>query len=250
VAGGDLQDHVFELVGFQQLDGHAALARAHAHGHAAVFIKIGCGKGNGFPRAGGERADAHVAEDGGVNPVHRRGALGQHKAVAVNAQGQFLGKHDAAKGRADIKGVTLGIQCGVGHLADATHKDGIERARRVQVGAPAPFDGAVVTRQHRKPCILVAHGFDGRVGADFFAHAATHAGVGNAGLLHDDRARGMLLRRVGKGLARKRDAAAHHAHFNGVESTGRHARAAHGAQIGAVFYLPAQVVNTYVLSSY
>ena len=177
MARGDLQDHVLELIRFQQLDGHAALARAHAHGHAALFVKIGGSKGNSLPRAGRKRANAHVAEDGGVNPVHRGGALGQHKAVAVNAQGQFLGKHDAAKGRADIKGVTLGIQRGVGHLADAAHKDGIERTRGVQVGAPAPFNRAVLTRQHIKTRILVAHRFDGRVGAYFFAHATTHAGT-------------------------------------------------------------------------
>ena len=177
MTGGDLQDHVLELIRFQQLDGHAALARAHAHGHAAVFIKIGCGKGNGFPRAGGERADAHVAEDGGVNPVHRGGALGQHKAVAIHAQGQLFGKHDAAKRRANIKGMALGIQRGVGHLADAAHKDGIERTRGIQVGAPAPFDRAVLTRQHIKTRILVAHRLDGRVGAYFFAHAATNAGA-------------------------------------------------------------------------
>ena len=133
--------------------------------------------------------------------MHRGGALGQHKAVAIHAQGQLFGKHDAAKRRANIKGMALGIQRGVGHLADAAHKDGIEGARGVQVGTPATLDGAMLTRQHVEARVQVPHGFDGRVGANFFAHAATNAGTGNAGLLHNDRPRGVFLRGVGKGLA-------------------------------------------------
>ena len=250
VPGRDLQDHVAELVGFQQAHGHAALAGAHADGQAADLVEVGRGQGDGLPGAGGERANAHVAEDDGIDPVDGRGAAVQHQIVPVTPQGQVLRQHDPAQRGAHVEGVALGIQRRVGHLADAAHHDGVQRALGVEVGAAAALEGPPGAGQQGKAVVRVADGPYGPVGADLFAHAAAHAGAGEFGALPDDRTRPVLLSRRGERPVRQGQAVPPHAHFNGVEGAGRHAGAAERAARLVIVDLPAQIVAPDILGPY
>ena len=111
-------------------------------------------------------------------------------------------------------------------------------------------DRAVGARQHGKAVVRIAHRPDGPVGTDFFAHAAAHTGLFDAGLLPDHGQGEMLGRGLGKGLARNRHAAVRNPGLNGIEGARRHAGAAHGAAFRVVFDGPEQIVDADVLGFY
>ncbi len=245
-----MQDHVLQLVRFEELDGHPALARAHAYGHPARFVQVGRGKGDGLPRPGGQRADGHVAEDDRINPVQGRRLFRDRQLVPLHAQGKLAGQEHPPEGGADVEGVALGVEGGVGHLADAAHDDVIERTLGVQVGPAAALDGAARLREQGKAAVRVAYGPDSLIGADLLAHAAAHAGGRKARLLTDDRAGERLAGGFGPPGAGHGERTPLHGHLNGVERARGHAGAAQGAALGPIVDLPAQIVDADVLCLY
>ena len=244
---GDLYDEVPELVRLHELHGHAALAGAHADGQAADLVEVGRGQRDGLPRAGGERADAHVAEDDGINPADGRGGVFQFQTIAANAQGQLMRQHDAAERRAQIKGVTLGIQRRVRHLADAAHDNGVEGALGIEIGTAAALDGTVIAPDKGKAMIGIAHGADGAGGTDLFAHAAACAGLSNRGGLAHHKTGGRPLAFLAAAFARGAVDALP-GKGDGVKGAGGHTGAAEGAAFRAVVHDPGQIVEADVVS--
>ncbi len=250
VAGGDLEDHVLELVALEQPLGHAAFAGAHAHGKPALLVEVGDRQHHRLPGPGGEGADGHVGEEEGIDPAHRRGGAVEHEAVAVHPEGEAVCLEHAAEGGAQVEGVALGVEGGVGHLGDAPDDDGVQAAPGVEAGAAAALGGAGKAPEQGRPGVGIAHRPDGAVGADLLAHAAARAGVGEIAALPDKgpcAVRPAAAAGAGEGLAAFGLVQPQDAGFDGAEGAGRNARAAQGAALHVVGYLPVEIAGRDVL---
>ena len=232
--GSDLQDHVLKPLGFQQLDGHTALARTHAHGKAALLVEVGRSQRDGLPRPRGQRADGHIAENDRINPVQRGCFPLKPEFAALGAQREFAGQEHTPERGQNIKGMPLGIQRRVGHLADAAYDDVIKGALRVQIGPSAALGGAVRPGQQRIPAVRVADGTDGLIGAHFFTHAAADTRSGKARLLPDDGTGQVLPNRFRLARTGNRQILPHDRDFKRVQGTARHTAAAHGTALGPI----------------
>ena len=90
MTGGNLDEEIFQILGFEQLDRHTAFTGAHADRQAAFLIEIrGC-KGHSLPGTGGKSADGHIGKNQWINPVNRRRLLRHYELSAFHLKGQLM----------------------------------------------------------------------------------------------------------------------------------------------------------------
>src|SRR5210317_359928 len=173
MAGGDLQDHVFEIPALEQPYRNTTLTRAHAYRHAALFVEVSYGDSDGFPHPPGEGSDRHVTDNDRVDPAHRRhGGFHLQVVLVIDAERQSLSGHDAAKGCEQIEGMPLGIETRVGHLRNTTDAHLVQGPHRRLKIFPATALDRIATEtagNNRMPGVLVSLRSDSIVGTDFLA---------------------------------------------------------------------------------
>ena len=147
--------------------------------------------------------------------------------------------------------MSLRIQRWVSHLRNAAYDDFIENPVCVEISPTPTFDRAAACPGHNMhPGIFISYRSDGIVGTDFFTHSTANTCIGERILLPDHRNGSMPLGRFrlmpsGNGHGTPFDTG-----FNGAESTGRHAAAAHRAPFLRIADFPRQVVEGYILRFY
>ena len=74
--------------------------------------------------------------------------------AALGAQREFAGQEHTPERGQNIKGMPLGIQRRVGHLADAAYDDVIKGALRVQIGPSAALTTSIAPSICAAPVIM------------------------------------------------------------------------------------------------
>lgn len=212
-----------------------------------MLVEVGRSQCNGLPRPRGQRADGHVAENDRINPVQRGRFPLKPEFAALGAQRKLSGQEHTPERGQNVKGMPLGIQRRVGHLADAAHDDVIKGALRVQIGPSAALGGAFRPGQQRISAVRVTDGADGLIWAHFFTHAAADARFAKARLLPDDGTGQVLPNRFRPARTGDRQILPHDRDLKRVQGTPRHATAAHGAALGPIVDDPPQIVDANIL---
>ena len=126
----------------------------------------------------------------------------------------------------------------------------VEGPLGVEVGPAAALDWSGVSAEECLAIIGIADGSDRVVRADLLTHTAAAAEVLEACHLLDDGPCDVLVNRLGLAVLTDGDRLCLHCNFDSLEGTTCNAASAHCTPVSVIFYLPRQVIDSYILGSY